>query len=283
MRILSVKGVAAAALLARPPGPPTSRGGPSGWTIRREYRSTYRDTATASEKVVAGAIHASAAGLLALPLMIVLMHQVTGVDVQPRWALLLPLVGVSGVLSASFGLNLGTRIEVRYAGLLFSVLLGPMMLFGCAYYPWASLTAIGAFQYLFLVNPLVFISEAMRLAVTPEIPHMPVWMILTGLFGYAAAVIAGLVERGAEVRFHDPHVDTFTDADGTEHMGVDLADLLASSDAVVVVTPHRAIDWDRVYEQADLVVDTVDSSRDREVRPRQVLRLGAGWSTRTSR
>jgi ABC-2 type transport system permease protein len=141
-------------------------------------------TAVALEKVVAGAIHASAAGLLALPLMIVLMHRVSGVDVRPRWAVLLPLVALSGVLSSSFGLNLGTRIQVRFAGLLFSVLLGPMMLFGCAYYPWQSLTAIGAFQYLFLVNPLVFISEAMRLAVTPEIPHMPAWLILSGLFGY---------------------------------------------------------------------------------------------------
>ena len=55
MRIQSVKGVAATALLARPPAPERSRSeGPSRWTIRREYRSTYRDTATASEKVVAG-------------------------------------------------------------------------------------------------------------------------------------------------------------------------------------------------------------------------------------
>jgi ABC-2 type transport system permease protein len=138
----------------------------------------------ALEKVVAGAIHAAGAGLVALPLMIVLMHQVSGVDVRPRWSILLPLVALSGVLSSSFGLNLGTRIQVRLAGLLFSVLLGPMMLFGCAYYPWASLTAIGAFQYVFLINPLVFISEAMRMAVTPEIPHMPAWLVLTGMAGY---------------------------------------------------------------------------------------------------
>jgi ABC-2 type transport system permease protein len=143
-------------------------------------------TFVALEKVVAGAIHAAGAGLIALPLMMVLMHQVSGVEVHPRWSVLLPLVALSGVLSSSLGLNLGTRIQVRFAGLLFSVLLGPMMLFGCAYYPWASLTAIGAFQYVFLINPLVFISEAMRLAVTPEIPHMPAWLVLTGMCGYAA-------------------------------------------------------------------------------------------------
>jgi ABC-2 type transport system permease protein len=145
--------------------------------------------AVAVEKVVAGAIHAATAGLVALPLMILLMHQVSGVDVHPRWSILLPLVAMSGLLSASFGLNLGTRIQVRFAGLLFAVVLGPMMLFGCAYYPWAALTAIGAFQYVFLVNPLVFISEAMRLAVTPEIPHMPVGLMLFGQLGFTAVLL----------------------------------------------------------------------------------------------
>ncbi len=99
----------------------------------------------------------------------------------------------------------------------------------------------------------------------------------------AAGVIAGLVDRGANVDFHDPHVDVFVDADGVEHRNVDLDELLGNSDVVTVVTAHRAIDWDRVFERADLVVDTADSSRGREVRARQVLRLGAGWSARSSR
>jgi hypothetical protein len=46
----------------------------------------------------------------------------------------------------------------------------------------------------------------------------------------------------------------------------------------VVVTAHKAVDMDDVYARADLVVDTVNSSGGRDVRPRQVLRLGAGWS-----
>jgi hypothetical protein len=45
------------------------------------------------------------------------------------------------------------------------------------------------------------------------------------------------------------------------------------------VTAHRDIDWSAVYERAGLVVDTVDSSHGRSTRERQVLRLGAGWST----
>ena len=94
----------------------------------------------------------------------------------------------------------------------------------------------------------------------------------------AADVIAGLAERGASVVYHDPHVATFKDADGTAHESAALDDVLAGSDAIVVLTAHRAIDLGAVYGRADLVVDTVNSSSGQAVRPRQVLRLGAGWS-----
>jgi UDP-N-acetyl-D-glucosamine dehydrogenase len=96
----------------------------------------------------------------------------------------------------------------------------------------------------------------------------------------AADVLAGIAERGAEVRYHDPHVPSFRDSDGAEREHTPLDELLDWADAIVVVTAHRAIDWPRVYERADLVVDTVDSSAGHATRPRQVLRLGAGWSAR---
>jgi ABC-2 type transport system permease protein len=139
-----------------------------------------------TEKVVAGGIHASVAGLLALPAMIALMHRVGGLEVSPRWSVLLPMVVLSGLLSAAFGLTIGSNIQPRYSGLLFAVILGPMMLFGCAYYPWASLAVLGPVRFVFLLNPLVFISEAMRLAVTPDIPHMSLGLLLAGLAFYGA-------------------------------------------------------------------------------------------------
>ena len=96
----------------------------------------------------------------------------------------------------------------------------------------------------------------------------------------AADVLAGIAERGGDVRFHDPHVSSFRDAAGVLRENTELGSLLDWADAVVVVTAHAAIDWTRVYECADLVVDTVDSSHGHATRPRQVLRLGAGWSAR---
>ncbi len=139
----------------------------------------------AIEKVIAGALHAAVAGLIALPAMMLLMHRVTGVDVHPSWTLLPPMVALCGILSAAFGLTLGTRVQPRFSGLLFAVVIGPMMLFGCAYYPYASLSVLGPVQYVFLANPLVFMSEAMRLSVTPDVPHMAWPLLFAGLTAFS--------------------------------------------------------------------------------------------------
>jgi UDP-N-acetyl-D-glucosamine dehydrogenase len=94
----------------------------------------------------------------------------------------------------------------------------------------------------------------------------------------AAEVIAGIAGRGGDVRFHDPHVASFRDADGVIRDGVDLPSLLEWADVIVVVTGHRAIDWAGLYATAGLVVDTVNSSDGHQLADRQVLRLGAGWT-----
>jgi UDP-N-acetyl-D-glucosamine dehydrogenase len=99
----------------------------------------------------------------------------------------------------------------------------------------------------------------------------------------AAEVIAGIAGRGGDIRFHDPHVASFTDADGVARDGFGLPDLIAWADVIVIVTAHRAIDWAELYTTAVLVVDTVNSSAGHQLADRQVLRLGAGWSGEQAR
>lgn len=93
----------------------------------------------------------------------------------------------------------------------------------------------------------------------------------------AADVIALLRKQGGEVSFHDPQIERFKDSQGQESESQPLAQLLESSDVVVVLVAHRAVDWGMVYERAGLVVDTAGTSRHRELRPDQVLLLGGGW------
>ena len=96
----------------------------------------------------------------------------------------------------------------------------------------------------------------------------------------AADVLAGLAGRGGDVRFHDPHVDTFRDATGEIRQETPLPELLAWADVIVVVTAHSSIDWARVSTPTPTSSSTRSTPReDAPTRPRQVLRLGAGWST----
>jgi UDP-N-acetyl-D-glucosamine dehydrogenase len=94
----------------------------------------------------------------------------------------------------------------------------------------------------------------------------------------AEHILALLRERGADVRFHDPHMAAFRDATGRIDPSTPLDELLGWADLAVVVTAHQAIDWDAVFERSDLILDTVNVSRRQAPRPRQVLRLGARWS-----
>jgi UDP-N-acetyl-D-glucosamine dehydrogenase len=74
----------------------------------------------------------------------------------------------------------------------------------------------------------------------------------------ALKVISLLMERGANVTYHDPHVAELEPGHGidTAMRSVDLTDeVLAAADAVVVVTAHSGIDWQRVADRSRLVVD----------------------------
>ena len=72
----------------------------------------------------------------------------------------------------------------------------------------------------------------------------------------ALDVIRLLEERGADVRYHDPHVPRFRE-NGHEVEGIALTrEVLGDSDAVVIVTDHTAVDYQLVADHAGLVIDT---------------------------
>ena len=72
----------------------------------------------------------------------------------------------------------------------------------------------------------------------------------------ALDVMKLLEVRGAHVEYHDPHVASFRE-DGHEKKGVAMTDaLLSSADVVVIITDHKAIDYQRVVDHSHLVVDT---------------------------
>ncbi len=134
----------------------------------------------AVEKIVAGTLQGVIAALVVLPLARVIMGPIPGLSFGNA-GLLAVVTILSGAAFAAIGLFLGTAIPPQHIGLMFSVILGPMIMFGCTYYPWAGLKVVPAMKYVVLINPLVYVSEGMRAALTPSMPHMNTWVMLAAL------------------------------------------------------------------------------------------------------
>ncbi len=72
----------------------------------------------------------------------------------------------------------------------------------------------------------------------------------------ALDVIRLLEQQGADVAYHDPYVPKFSE-DGHEYASVPLTDdEITRADAVVIVTDHSKVDYQRVVQLAKVVVDT---------------------------
>ena len=73
----------------------------------------------------------------------------------------------------------------------------------------------------------------------------------------ALDILALLLEKGAAVRYHDPHVPRLQLPEGRllDSQALDAAEL-AAADCVVVITDHSSIDWQQVADHSALVVDT---------------------------
>jgi ABC-2 type transport system permease protein len=131
----------------------------------------------AIEKVFFGAMQALAAGLAVIPMAWLLLRP--GVEFNLSSPLRFACVTVLVALfSACGGLALGCSVNQTHIGLMFSMVLTPMIFFGCTYYPWSALAHFPILQKVVLINPLVYASEGLRGTLVPQFPHLPVLAVL---------------------------------------------------------------------------------------------------------
>ena len=135
----------------------------------------------AIEKVVAGMLQALVAGLVVLPAGMVGFGPRTGShSASLRSSLPLVMVLVA-LFSAAGGLALGCTMNQQHIGLMFSMVITPMIFFGCTYYPWSALNTFPILQKVVLINPLVYASEGLRGALVPQFPHLSAMAVLIAL------------------------------------------------------------------------------------------------------
>src|SRR5215210_347242 len=138
------------------------------------------NTWLAIEKVCFGTAQSVIAGLAVIPAAWLLLRP--GVELNLRSPLTFVAVTLLVALfSACGGLALGCFVSQTQIGLMFGMVLTPMIFFGCAYYPWSALANFPILQKVVLVNPLVYASEGLRGTLVPQFPHLPIVAVLLAL------------------------------------------------------------------------------------------------------
>ncbi len=137
----------------------------------------------AMEKVISGALNGLFSALLVFPIAAIV--PATPVHLQINWLVLLTLTPLACYMCGALGLTFGTFFDSRTVPLLFGIVVLPLTFLGAIYYPWQSLEPIRWLQIAVLVNPLVYMCEGFRAALTP-VPHMSLWAVYPVMIGFSA-------------------------------------------------------------------------------------------------
>jgi ABC-2 type transport system permease protein len=153
-----------------------------GWTKEIEDRllAPVPIWLVAAEKIVSGVLQGIVSALFVLPVARLIMGPIPNLSFAHFGDVLLITV-LGAAAFSSLGLFLGTAIQPQQIGLMFGVILAPMIFFGCAYYPWQGLSVVPVMKYAVLINPLVYVAEGMRAVLTPGVPHMSARVVVVAL------------------------------------------------------------------------------------------------------
>ncbi|MDP9038620.1 MAG: ABC transporter permease [Acidobacteriota bacterium] len=127
--------------------------------------------AVALEKICFSAVQSMIAAAVVFPLAYYIPVSRPAVEIH-SWLFLVAVVVLASLTAGALGLTIGTSVKPQQIGLIFGVVVIPITFLGCVYYPWAALRAIRWLQIGVLINPIVYMSEGLRAAVTPGLPHM---------------------------------------------------------------------------------------------------------------
>jgi ABC-2 type transport system permease protein len=136
-------------------------------------------TWVAGEKLLIAALRGIVGGILIIPLGEVILPG--GVDLShTSWGGLVVMIVAGAFAGACVGLVLGTIVPPSRITIAFGLILTPFIYTGATFYPWESLHTLRWFQIVTLVNPMTYVSEGMRGALTDQ-PHMAAGWVALGL------------------------------------------------------------------------------------------------------
>jgi ABC-2 type transport system permease protein len=145
-------------------------------------------------KVLTGAAQGMLSALIVLPIAAVVHAEGVHAHLSLHWGVIVTFVPLACVAMAGLGLVLGTTFEPRNIGLMFGFIILPITFLGGTYYAWTKLSPVTLdgwhwLQTIVLINPLIYVNEGMRAALT-DAPHMHLYVIYPVVLGFAAVFIA---------------------------------------------------------------------------------------------
>jgi ABC-2 type transport system permease protein len=146
----------------------------------------------AVEKIVFSLLRALVAAAVMFPISwwVLGTLPVTWSDVP---ALVLFLV-LGSLVGAAIGMTVGTFVTPNRINVVFAVVFTPLLFTGSTQYPWQSLDHLRWFQVICALNPLTYLSEALRAKMAPGVPHLPLWVCALALLGFLTVFgIASLI------------------------------------------------------------------------------------------
>jgi ABC-2 type transport system permease protein len=142
--------------------------------------------AVAVEKIVAGATQGLVAAVIVFPIAAIVPAVPAQFEVS--WPALIAVGLLAPLVASALGLVMGTFVEPNQVPLMFSVVILPITFLGATYFPWSALSPIPWLQTATLINPLVYMAEGFRLALTPQLPHMSPVAIFGALSGLLVVI-----------------------------------------------------------------------------------------------
>jgi ABC-2 type transport system permease protein len=166
-----------------------------GWTKEIEDRllAPMPTSFVVGEKVLFALLRSLTATLIMIPVGIIILGSIPW-----RWAgfpLFVAGLVLGALVGAGFGLLMGTLVRPERISLIFSLVFTPLLFTGCSQYPWPELDQIRWFQIVTACNPMTYVSELMRGALVPEIPHIRPWVCIVVLI-FAVSVLLTVGSRG---------------------------------------------------------------------------------------
>jgi ABC-2 type transport system permease protein len=166
-----------------------------GWTKEIEDRllAPMPTALVAVEKVAFATLRSLTATVLMIPVGVVVLGSIPW-----RWSglpLFVSVLILGAVLGASLGLAIGTLVQPARINILFSLIFTPLFFTGCSQYPWPSLARLRWFQVVTAANPMTYVSEGLRGALVPNVPHIEPWICLLALV-FSITVLLAIGRRG---------------------------------------------------------------------------------------